>query len=244
MKERLTGAVILVAVLVFLVPELLSGPAPKSAPVTQTAEGPPMRSYTIDLADDSRKSGPLLESGEVAESPDGIPAEQIAEPAESGDAAQVETPPVMDEPLPDAPVASPGSTVSTPQDLNAESKGSAPVVKPPVPTTAGPKDSVRVAEATPKKPVAPAPTPARSASAGSGKGFAVQIGSFASRDNAERLAGSLRGKGFAAFVMDGKGTNRKLYRVRVGPEADRAAAQTLANRLRASGQTGSVVPHP
>ena len=47
-KQRLTGAVILVALFVLLVPELLTGPrvadAPEGAP---TDEG--MRRYTIDL---------------------------------------------------------------------------------------------------------------------------------------------------------------------------------------------------
>lgn len=58
-KERLTGAIILVALIVLLVPELLSGPPqvqPARRPVAaaaaaHTATGqPPIRSYTLQLA--------------------------------------------------------------------------------------------------------------------------------------------------------------------------------------------------
>ena len=59
MKERLTGAIILVVLIVLLVPELLSGPS-RSAPAPQAAatssEEPPLRSYTINLADDSHSA--------------------------------------------------------------------------------------------------------------------------------------------------------------------------------------------
>jgi DedD protein len=55
-KERLTGAIILVVLIVLLVPELLSGPS-RSVPAPRAAvassEEPPLRSYTINLADDS-----------------------------------------------------------------------------------------------------------------------------------------------------------------------------------------------
>jgi len=57
-KERLTGAIILVVLIVLLVPELLSGPkgpavtAPAGA-APPSSEEPPLRSYTINLGDDS-----------------------------------------------------------------------------------------------------------------------------------------------------------------------------------------------
>ena len=49
---------------------------------------------------------------------------------------------------------------------------------------------------------------------------------------------------FDAFILEGGGTSGKLYRVRVGPATDRAAAAELATELRAAGQPGSLVPHP
>jgi DedD protein len=71
----------------------------------------------------------------------------------------------------------------------------------------------------------------------------VQLGSFASRANAERLAQQLKGKGFKASVSESSGGGRKLYRVRAGPATDRATADELAAKLRAAGQTGAVVSH-
>jgi cell division septation protein DedD len=56
-KERLTGAIILVALIVLLVPELLTGPVrptSRMAGAAQPAEGSPLRSYTINLDEEVR----------------------------------------------------------------------------------------------------------------------------------------------------------------------------------------------
>jgi DedD protein len=50
-KERLTGGVILVVLLVLLVPELLTGPRPTPQPVPAQPDQAPMRSYTMDLGE-------------------------------------------------------------------------------------------------------------------------------------------------------------------------------------------------
>jgi cell division septation protein DedD len=71
----------------------------------------------------------------------------------------------------------------------------------------------------------------------------VQVGSFASRANADRLASRLQGKGFKAFVTEAVGSP-KLYRVRVGPQADRSAAQAMATRLKGAGHPGTLVAPP
>ena len=51
-KERLVGASILAVLVVLIVPELLSGPAPGTSPAAKAASGPPdpIRNVTIDLA--------------------------------------------------------------------------------------------------------------------------------------------------------------------------------------------------
>jgi DedD protein len=72
----------------------------------------------------------------------------------------------------------------------------------------------------------------------------VQLGVFASRDNAERLAKQVKGSGYPVVVNEVSGSGKKLYRVRVGPEADRGAAVALGAKLRAAGHAGSVVPYP
>ena len=91
------------------------------------------------------------------------------------------------------------------------------------------------------------PTPPNRAASGSadtstaGAAWLVQLGSFASRSNAERLAQQLKGQGFAASVSQGS-SGRHLYRVRVGPVHDHGAATQLQAKLQAAGHAGSIVP--
>jgi len=74
--------------------------------------------------------------------------------------------------------------------------------------------------------------------------WAVQLGSFASQENAERLAVELRRGGYRAFVSRFESGRLVRYRVRVGPEDDRARAEALAERLQREGRQVSIVAHP
>ncbi len=109
------------------------------------------------------------------------------------------------------------------------------VIRRPEPSRLPPKPS---AEAPPAKDPA-------SATATSSTGmWAVQLGSFSSKENAERLAADLRKQGYAAFLSQldtGSGT---LHRVRIGPQKDRDGAEAMAARLLKAGHEGQVVPHP
>jgi DedD protein len=89
-KERLTGALIFVAVLVIVVDEVLSVPDAKvagsQAATAQPAdEGPPLRTYSMTLNDsaDTRAGQAALTPQPAAASSAGIPApvEPVAEPA-------------------------------------------------------------------------------------------------------------------------------------------------------------------
>jgi cell division septation protein DedD len=89
----------------------------------------------------------------------------------------------------------------------------------------------------------PAEKPVPSASSGSKSAvWVVQLGVFASRVNAERLADELKGKGFKVAVSESPGNGRTLYRVHSGTLSDRAAAQDLAAKFKAAGASGSVIP--
>jgi len=180
-----------VALIVLLVPELLSGPGRSAPTATRRADEPPMRSYTINLAEGSVK--------------------QTVVPEPEALAAKVVQPP--------APAENPPATQQTPAP--AETPANTEAVKPTPP---------------PATPVHTEPPPVT--------GWSIQLGSFVSRDNAQRLVKELKGKGFTAFMLEGNGHNGKVYRVRVGPAADRAAAAALATKLRSVGQPGSVVPYP
>ncbi|HYB31944.1 MAG TPA: SPOR domain-containing protein [Steroidobacteraceae bacterium] len=200
MKERLTGAVILVALIVLVVPELLRGPirsTPRAAAVATSAEEPPLRSYTINLAED----------------------------AHSRTATRSASGPQQPAPLAAAPEAAPAA----PQP--AESATAAP---PTAPATGAKTAAVRDAARTPPAPTAP---PA----AASSSALVVQLGSFASRANAERLARQLHSQGFEVSVSQSS-SGRHLYRVRAGPVNDRAGAAELAQQLRLAGHSGSIVP--
>lgn len=86
MKERLTGALILVALLVILVPEILPGPvADRSAGEevpAPAADGPPLRTYSLELGTSGDRAGP----GQSALAPQAVlpvaaTASREAEPA-------------------------------------------------------------------------------------------------------------------------------------------------------------------
>jgi cell division protein FtsN len=70
----------------------------------------------------------------------------------------------------------------------------------------------------------------------------VQLGSFASRANAEKLERQLKGQGFSVYVVSGGSGASARYRVRIGPMADRAAAAQARLKLQSLGHTASFVP--
>jgi DedD protein len=74
--------------------------------------------------------------------------------------------------------------------------------------------------------------------------WAVQMGSFSNKGNADRLAASLRESGYAAFLSQLDTASGRLHRVRIGPQKDRASAEAVAEKLGAEGLKGQVVPHP
>jgi len=89
------------------------------------------------------------------------------------------------------------------------------------------------------------PAPATSGPAASSTGmWAVQLGSFSNKENAERLAADLRKQGYAAFLSQLNTGQGALHRVRIGPQKDRESAEAMAARLLKVGHKGQVVPHP
>lgn len=73
----------------------------------------------------------------------------------------------------------------------------------------------------------PAPAPATRAPAAADVGFAVQLGALSSETDANVLVGRAKSAGFVAFHQRVQTERGAVWRVRVGPEADRAAAQRL-----------------
>jgi len=213
-KQRLTGAVILVALFVLLVPELLTGPRDAHAPAdTSQEEG--LRSYTIDLEGHDAATGqatPPANNSAV-----NLPAVPAPKPGAT-------TPPATARAVP-GEAAAPDPAPSSPPAANSVPPATQPA---------------RTEAPRPAPPRAPAPASvAKPAAAGS---FVVQLGTFSQRENADRLTREMTAKGFAAFVVPVTSNGHELYRVRVGPTRDRAAAEALAAQLKRMGQSGSIVP--
>jgi cell division septation protein DedD len=214
LKERLTGAAILVALIVMLVPEMFRGQrggdaANPTASGTGGPDGPPVRSYTIDLSNNPKSSGPLQSTTES----------QLGASAPTPASAPAMAPAMAPVPPPSAPAPAPVSV---------------PAAKPTPPQTQSPTpNAARVTHSTSAAASASAP---KAASAGP---WNVQLGIFSKRENAERLMSDAKAKGFNVVVSgaDSKG----LFHVRTGGLPDRTAAQTLAQRLKADGFQAAVV---
>jgi len=77
------------------------------------------------------------------------------------------------------------------------------------------------------------------------RGMSVQVGSFASRNNAERLVAQLTTAGYDAFMYGEETGGRTIWRVRVGTYEGRGEAEQLLETLRDErGLEGIVVSHP
>jgi DedD protein len=216
-KDRLTGAVILVVLLVLVIPELLSGPEHKVAAVAPArSDEPPLRSYTVDLGDEAR-----THHAPASAAPPATPPPTAASAPATAPVDVAPAPPVVT--APPAPTPPPVAAVQP--------------VAPTPPSAVSPAREPARASAPVARPVAPEP-------ASPAAGWTVQLGTFASRANAERLVRDLKVQGFAAFLTETGSGGRELYRVRVGAAGDRASAEALGAKLRAAGHTGTLTQRP
>ena len=227
-KERLIGASILVALVVLVVPELLSGPKPNTAtaPTLPAAAPEPVRNVTVDLTTSKAPANTDIDSAiPQAASPAASPAaSSVATSAAASVAASVAAS-AVDSPAAEIPAA------TSPAPSGAAASTSAP-------TSTAPAKSVAKAAATRPALLESAAHSPTSAAHGS---WSVQLGSFASRANADNLTRQVKGQGFSAFVLTGGSGTSVRYRVRVGPLADRESAERMAAKLKSVGHVGSVV---
>lgn len=215
LKERLVGATLLVVAGIVFIPWLLDGRS-TTRPVTQ-----PLTLPQNGDAATRTKTIPLVDQRRQSQ----LPAQPQVELPTDVDTAPVEAPvarvapePVA-VPVPRSPAASPSAATAQPRPTQTAA------AQPPAP------------KAEPK----PEPAPL---SGDPVVGFAVQVGAFSSQSNAARLAERLSGKGYKAFVSRKVVDGRVLYRVRVGPEPTRAAAEALGARLKEDKQPVRIVEHP
>ncbi|MBC7657901.1 MAG: SPOR domain-containing protein [Frankiaceae bacterium] len=132
-------------------------------------------------------------------------------------------------------------TASTVIVLDATADASAPV-KTPAPIAAATPAKAPTAP-TASLPSTPVPAPAKPAVASSG--FAVQLSAPSVEADAMALRDKARAAGFSAFVQRIESATGTRFRVRVGPVADRSAANLLLVEVKSKmGTGGLVVPNP
>ena len=71
--------------------------------------------------------------------------------------------------------------------------------------------------------------------------WAIQLGSFTDRHNADDLVSQLRTKGFAAFIKSSDLATPNVNRVFIGPETDRHKADTIMQRVNKAFHMKSIV---
>jgi len=213
LKHRLTGAVILVLSAVLLLPELLtgSGQASRALAAADTANA---------SAANGEERSIRIDLTEAAATPAAAAAPEATEPA----------PVALPVPAPQGPAESAAPVAAVP--------ATGGVVKPPV------EAAPAAVAAPPPPPAAPAPVAAAaplSVAVVPAETYYVQIGVFENKASARNLERKLRDKQFKPVVDEIQRSGKTLYRVRVGPEPDRAAANALRARLETAGHKGSVV---
>jgi DedD protein len=101
--------------------------------------------------------------------------------------------------------------------------------KPPAETVTS-ADERPVPTPAPPPPARVEPPPAAPPPATAG-GWVVQVTALRQRQEAAAIATRLAGRGYKAFVLDPQPGSTSLYRVRVGPFAERAEADETVKRL-------------
>jgi DedD protein len=223
-KERLVGATILVALIVLVVPELLSGPRASSTPPLEQGLPASTREVQVDLATSKATPEPQAASAASGGSPAAAPAGRTGPDATGAPGGQSST----------AATSAAGSPAPPDNDM------------PPPITTLRAQASAPPLETPPPPPKSSAGT-LRSATAGDSAAarrpaWAVQLGSFASKANAEKLVHQLQAAaGSSVYVVSGGSGSSLRYRVRMGPLADRGAAERVVLKLKAQGHAATIV---
>ncbi len=216
LKRRLVGAVVLVCLVVIFVPMLLDDEAVPE-PEIRDSNIPPRP-----------PSGEAFDSGQILpldEDPMVVPPAPLVRPPRPA-AVEIEPLP-LPEPIVPAPELAPENESKpepepkpepTPEPEPAPKPKPAPDPKPAPEPKPAPKP-VPPPKPTPKPPTARVP---------SLSAWVVQVASLSSSERADQLVAELREAKYPAFREPVQIDGRTLYRVRIGPEADRRLAEAMA----------------
>lgn len=201
LKQRIVGALVLVALAVIFLPMLFSREdelrhvVVEAPPMPKAPEMPPVE----------------LEQVQVPE-PQALPQEPVPPLEPAGDALASNVPP-LEQPAPAAPA-----------------QPVAPAVPVPAPAQPQPQPQVqaKVPAPAPAAPVAETKTDEKRLDVnGLPVSWSIQLASLSSRASAENLQKNLRTQGYNAYIRSVEGMNR----VFVGPVIERAEANRLRDQL-------------
>ena len=71
----------------------------------------------------------------------------------------------------------------------------------------------------------------------------MQLGSFSNKKNADELVGRLQQKAYQVFVEKIAQDGQTVYRVRIGPQSQRADAEAIRDKLARELQLKAMVLH-
>jgi DedD protein len=215
LKQRLTGAAILVALVVLIVPEMFQGrPAQRSAQLPAAPNGAPVRSYTLNLDEHGPTTAPVSAAA----------------------SATAQVPPLA--------ASSPEPVRPPPADTASDASATAPNVSVPtehvVVAEHAPTAAARTA--TPAAHATGGSSRPPGTAAGGKVGWTVQLGSFQQAENARHMAQKLAAKGVKCVVVgpDARG----YYRVRTPEVADMPAAESQRQKLLQLGLKGVIGTTP
>ena len=208
-KQRAVGAVVLIALAVIIVPMFMDFGGDKNAANDAGSVVPPkpqgaLQTINIPLQD-NKLAADMIPPADVS-------AEQLLSdvtdrpPAKGRDNAAV---------LMDAPAASNGKNTSAAPAGKASAQPATQIAK------AAPAPTAKI----------PEPKPQLASGANHAKGWAVQVGSFGKKENAEKLQTKLRKAGYKAFISSVSAEGKTVVRVRIGPELQRTAADQLKSKV-------------
>jgi DedD protein len=219
-KQRVIGAVVLVALAVIFIPMLLESPEEELGPVGSNLPDRPEMSVHDRIEPLTLPEPP----------PESDPAQMVLEPPvdglAAGDAGSAEAP--------QAPATEAAPAPMVPAEPATPPVAETPVEPPPVATA--PPAAPPAAAPAPEPAPEPAPVPAKPLS-----GWVVQLAALSNKDNAMALRERLRGLGYTAFVEETKTAQGTQFRVRVGPELERSNADNLRTRLEQQVQIKGIV---
>lgn len=223
LKQRLVGAIVLVALGVIFIPMILNGEREQgfivngSSIPAKPAEIENIRQIEFATNEALSESDHVADKVDAEKSEIRIPVDERSAPLTPAEPQSVQTKPIQKK---------------LPKKASAQKKSLANKKR----TSSKPEKSAQAPVASKNKVASVAPTTLA---------WAVQVGSFQQKSNALTLRDKLRKQKYKAFVEALHSNATLIYRVRLGPYVSRIGAEKVRDKLLVQQKMkGLVVKHP